>query len=80
MQETREGTIPFYVKYAALWYHIICFFISWIADRSSENDFSIEAGPGLSDLLICLSAGMISILWFELLKIFNGQKNTVRQH
>jgi Ca2+-transporting ATPase len=33
----------------------------------------------LSDLLICLSAGMISILWFELLKIFNGRKNTVRQ-
>jgi len=38
-----------------------------------KKDFSIEALPGLSDLLICLSAGMISILWFELLKIFDGQ-------
>jgi len=27
-----------------------------------------------SDLLICFSAGLISILWFELLKMFNGQK------
>ncbi len=27
-----------------------------------------------SDLAICFSAGVISILWFELLKIFNGHK------
>lgn len=33
----------------------------------------------LSDLMICFSSGIISILWFELLKIFNGQKNPVRQ-
>ena len=30
-----------------------------------------------SDLLICFSAGLISILWFELLKMFNGQKKAV---
>jgi P-type Ca2+ transporter type 2C len=33
-----------------------------------------------SDLVICFSAGVISILWFELLKIFNGQKKPVRQN
>ncbi|PKL51756.1 MAG: ATPase [Nitrospira bacterium HGW-Nitrospira-1] len=33
----------------------------------------------LFDLAICFSAGIISILWFELLKIFNGQKKPVRQ-
>lgn len=32
-----------------------------------------------SDLLICFSAGVVSILWFEMVKIFNGQKNPVRQ-
>ncbi|RPI35634.1 MAG: cation-translocating P-type ATPase, partial [Nitrospiraceae bacterium] len=31
------------------------------------------------DLLICFSAGAVSILWFELLKAFNGQKNTTGQ-
>jgi Ca2+-transporting ATPase len=31
-----------------------------------------------SDLLICFSAGIISILWFELLKVFNGQKRLAR--
>ncbi|MDH4233118.1 MAG: cation-translocating P-type ATPase [Nitrospirota bacterium] len=33
----------------------------------------------LSDLLICISAGVISILWFELLKAFNGQKKAAGQ-
>jgi Ca2+-transporting ATPase len=34
----------------------------------------------LSDLVICFSAGIISILWFELLKIFNGQKKPAGQN
>ena len=33
----------------------------------------------INDLVICFSAGIISILWFELLKVFNGHKKTVRQ-
>jgi Ca2+-transporting ATPase len=33
----------------------------------------------LFDLLICFSAGAVSILWFELLKAFNGQKNASGQ-
>lgn len=32
-----------------------------------------------SDLVICFSAGIISILWFELLKIFNGKKKPAGQ-
>jgi Ca2+-transporting ATPase len=30
----------------------------------------------LNDLVICYSAGMISIFWFELLKIFNSRQNS----
>jgi len=33
-----------------------------------------------TDLVICFAAGVISILWFELLKAFNGQKNPVSQN
>ena len=34
----------------------------------------------INDLLICFSAGVVSILWFELLKIFNRQKNLSGQN
>jgi Ca2+-transporting ATPase len=27
------------------------------------------------DLAICLAAGIVSILWFEVLKIYNGRKS-----
>ena len=33
-----------------------------------------------SDLVICFSAGIVSILWFELLKIFNRQKKPAGQN
>jgi Ca2+-transporting ATPase len=34
----------------------------------------------INDLVICFSAGVISILWFELLKIFNGHKKPAIQN
>lgn len=34
----------------------------------------------INDVLICFSAGVVSILWFELLKIFNRQKISSGQH
>jgi Ca2+-transporting ATPase len=33
----------------------------------------------INDLVICFSAGAISILWFELLKVFNGHKKPIIQ-
>jgi Ca2+-transporting ATPase len=33
--------------------------------------------PHLSDVVICLAAGAISITWFELLKMFGGRRPQV---
>jgi P-type Ca2+ transporter type 2C len=70
----------FKVPNSALWWVVsgAAVFLAMVLSIPFMRKLFHFAGLNFTDLVICLSAGVVGILWFELLKVFQKKGNILR--